>query len=162
MTDRTTAATGSDPIDAPRVPQAAAWLGGLGLLPFAFSAALVAYGESSWSYDALRYYAAAILSFMGGVQWGLAMKDAESGSDSPLLWRRLSMSVAPALTAWLALLLSPPFDLMIIAAAFGLLLLSDLSAVRQGWAPTWYPRLRIPLTAVVIVALLLAALTTVG
>ena len=161
MTDRTTAATGSDTIDAPRVPQAAAWLGGLGLLPFVFGGALVAYGDASWAYDTLRYYAAAILSFMGGVQWGLVMKDAESGSESTVLWR-LSMSVAPALTAWLALLLSPPFDLILVAAAFGLLLLSDLSAVRQGWAPSWYPRLRFPLTAAVLVALLLASLVTVS
>ena len=97
---------------------------------------------------------------MGGVQWGLAIKDAES--ESALLWRRLSISVVPALIAWLALLLKEPVDLMVIAVAFGLLLLSDLSAVRRAWAPSWYRQLRIPLTAIVVVGLLFAAFAAVG
>ena len=144
------------------MPQAAAWLGGLGLFPFVVGSIAVLATEATWAYEALRYYAATILSFMGGVQWGLAMADAGAADQHHLLWRRLSISVLPALIAWFALLVSPPFDLVVIAAAFGLLLLSDLSAIRQGWAPDWYARLRIPLTATVLVTLLLTVWATAG
>jgi hypothetical protein len=162
MTDQSLAMAPSGPIEKRHVPRAAAWLGGLGLIPFVAGALMVITVEASWAYDPLRYYAAAILSFMGGVQWGLAMTDARAEGESRLLWLRLSMSVVPSLIAWLALLLPAPLDLVVIAAAFGLLLLSDLFAVRQGWAPAWYPRLRIPLTGIVLAALLLPALGAMG
>lgn len=139
------------------IPQAAAWLGGLGLIPFVAGALLVTTAGTSWASEGLRYYAAAILAFMGGIQWGLAMMDRRTVDRPPILWARLSISVLPALVAWLALLLHGPYDLVAIAAAFSFLLYSDLQAVQQGWAPDWYRRLRIPLTSVVLACLLLAA-----
>lgn len=162
MADRNAVLPRDEPIDLQQVPQSAAWLGGLGLIPFIVGSIVVLATEAIWAYDVLRYYAATILAFMGGVQWGLAMADAGAADQHHLLWRRLSLSVVPSLIAWLALLVSAPFDLIVIAAAFGLLLLSDLSAIRQGWAPAWYARLRIPLTATVLIALLLTVWATAG
>ena len=60
--------------------------------------------------------------------------------------------------AWLALLLPAMPGLLTMAAAFALLLSGDLWAVRRGLAPAWYPRLRIPLTTIVALCLLVAAL----
>lgn len=163
MADQNAVLPRDEPIDLQQVPRAAAWLGGLGLIPFVVGSIVVLATEAIWAYDVLRYYAATILAFMGGVQWGLAMADADAADPHHLLhWRRLSLSVVPSLIAWLALLLSTPFDVVVIAAAFGLLLLSDLSAIRQGWAPAWYAWLRIPLTATVLVALLLTVWATAG
>ena len=162
MADRNAVVTHDETIDLQQVPQSAAWLGGLGLIPFGVGSIVVLATEATWAYDVLRYYAATILAFMGGVQWGLAMADAGAADQNPFLWRRLLISILPALIAWLALLLSSPFDVALIAAAFGLLLLSDLSAIRQGWVPAWYARLRIPLTATVLVALLLTVWATAG
>ena len=162
MADRNAAMTRDEPINRQQVPQSAAWLGGLGLVPFVVGSIVVLATEATWAYDVLRYYAAAILSFMGGVQWGLAISIAEAKDANELLWRRLSISVLPALIAWLALLLSTPVDIIVIAAAFGLLLLSDLSAIQEGWVPAWYARLRIPLTATVLIALLLTVWATAG
>jgi hypothetical protein len=141
-----------------RVPPAAAWFGGFGLLPFLAGSALVAAFDVTWATDALRYYAAAILSFMGGVHWGLAMADFGADAGSGSNWTRLGASVVSALAAWLGLLLMLVPGLLVTTAAFAILLLGDLLAVRKGMAPLWYPRLRLPLTAVVVVCLIVAML----
>ncbi len=138
-----------------RVPLPAAWLGGLGLLPFIAGVVLVAGIDAKWALDPLRFYAAAILSFLGGVHWGLAIDD----SSGRAAWIRLGGSVLPALVAWLALLMAPAPGLLLSAAAFALLLLADVLAVRKRMAPRWYPQLRVPLTAIVVVCLVTAGLS---
>jgi len=160
MTDRTITTSDSRLGHAQPIPQAAAWLGGLGLIPFVAGAIAVLMVDAGWASAALRYYAAAILSFMGGVQWGLAIAADRSGDQEEQLWRRLSLSVVPALIAWLALLASAPYDLITIAAAFVFLLLVDLQAIKQGWAPAWYARLRITLTTIVLICLVVALAAT--
>ena len=156
MTDQTITADDNGPGEAQPIPQAAAWLGGLGLIPFVAGAIAVLVVDAGWASAALRYYAAAILSFMGGVQWGLAIAADEVGDQGAQLWRRLSLSVVPALIAWLALLATAPYDLIIISAAFVFLLLVDLQAIKQGWAPAWYARLRVTLTTIVLICLVIA------
>lgn len=140
-----------------RVPPAAAWLGGLGLLPFV-AGAVATVGDVVGGVDALRFYAATILAFMGGIHWGLAIADHGAGPGQGSTFARLGASVVPALIAWLALLLAPTQGLLVMALAFALLLVGDLIAVRRGLAPPWYPRLRIPLTGAVLLCLLTAAL----
>ena len=145
--------------EAPRrVPPAAAWLGGLGLIPFVAGGVLAVGTDFAWVPEALWFYAATILAFMGGVHWGLAIADHGSATGTGSSWARLGASVVPALVGWLALLLAPPPGLLVLAAAFILLLLGDLAAVRRGLAPAWYPRLRMPLTGIVVLCLLAAAL----
>lgn len=139
------------------VPAAAVWLGGLGLLPFVTGALLLSTSDAPWFIEALRYYAAAILSFMGGIHWGLAMADHGAEAGQGANWTRLGVSVAPALVAWLALLFAPPTGLAAMAIAFALLLGADLWSTRRGLAPPWYPRLRVPLTMVVVICLTLGA-----
>jgi hypothetical protein len=87
-----------------RVPPAAGMLGGLGLIPFIAGTALVLLSDATWAVDALRFYAAAILSFLGGVHWGLDIAGRGTGPG----WMRLGGSVVPSLAAWLVLLLAPP------------------------------------------------------
>lgn len=157
MRDADGMATVEGPSEPSQVPAAAAWLGAFGLIPFVVGSLLILSSDMAWVYQAVRFYAASILAFMGGVQWGLAMAAATTSGDDSLLWQRLSISVLPALIAWLALLLAAPYDLLIIAVAFGLLLTSDLAAIRNGWVPAWYARLRIPLTTVVLICLVIAA-----
>ena len=57
----------------------------------------------------------------------------------------------------MALLVAPPVGIVILAIAFGLLLIVDLEASRKGEAPAWYPSLRWPLTVTVIASLLAVA-----
>jgi hypothetical protein len=104
---------------------------------------------------ALVLYAAIILSFMGGAQWGLAVSAQAAGPA--LLARRLALSVLPALAAFALALVPERAALLGLAAVFGALLAYDVMTVRAGLAPPWYARLRIQLTAAVVLCLLLGA-----
>lgn len=142
-----------------RVPLAAGWLGGLGAVPFAALAAAVALLDGpprGLAVQALAAYGAVILSFLGGIHWGLAVAPASAANGSGLKVR-LAGSVVPSLAGWAALLVPPTIGLFGLAAAFAAMLGFDLLATRAGEAPAWYPRLRIPLTLAVVGSLLLAA-----
>lgn len=150
--------TGRQPPSA-GVPAAAAWLGGLGVVPFvALSAAsqLTSGDLKRVAIDALMAYGAVILSFLGGIHWGSAMADREPDTDRPIDAGRLCLSVVPSLAGWLALLLKAESGLAVLAFAFAGTLLLDLRSARKGLAPPWYPKLRKPLTMIVVSALLVA------
>ncbi len=104
--------------------------------------------------EPLSLYALAILSFMGAIHWGLAMAKPNTNQAA-----NYAASVIPALVGWFALILLPvALALRVMAAAFVLLVIYDIRATRRGIAPPWYPRLRIPVTVVVVTALALASL----
>lgn len=148
------------PMQVNRVPVAAGWLGGLGLVPFVFCAGAAASLPSEWAALAARalgLYGAVILSFLGGIQWGLAISGSDPSDSSASLFRRLLLSVLPALLGWCALLLPFTYGLWLLALSFILVLVADLQAVRQKQAPSWYPRLRWPLTLVATAALIVGA-----
>jgi hypothetical protein len=138
------------------VPASAVWLGGLGLVPFlGLTAALSLLSpelQPAVSH-ALIAYGATILSFLGGVHWGLGIARAASVDGSGLAGR-LTLSIVPSLVAWAALLLPPFGGLLVLAAGIALMLPVDVLATRGGIAPAWYPRLRIPLSFAVASALL--------
>jgi hypothetical protein len=141
------------------VPPSAAWLGALGALPFIGLAGAAPFLESApriFVVHALAAYGAVILSFLGGVHWGLAI-GSQSHADHQALRTRLSVSVIPSLAAWVALLFTEKTGLLILAAAIAVMLWVDIRATRDGNAPRWYPKLRIPLTAVVVLVLLLGS-----
>ena len=105
---------------------------------------------------ALLAYGAIILSFLGGIQWGLAI--ARPGGASPdTLGGRLIVSITPSLAAWGALLVPERAGLILLALSIAAMLWVDLRATRLGQAPAWYPRLRIPLSCAVIATLVLGA-----
>jgi len=96
------AATLNPPTD---LPVTARRLGAAGLLPFAAGALLVwlVRDEEAHGFvaQALSVYAALIVSFLGGIHWGLAFRHAEP--PTPLLvW-----GVVPALVVWPAVLMPP-------------------------------------------------------
>ena len=142
-----------------KVPPSAAWLGGLGALPFIGLAGAAPFLDSAprtFAVHALVAYGAVILSFLGGVHWGLAI-GSRSGADHQELRTRLIISVIPSLAAWVALLFPEKTGLLMLAAAIAKMLWVDIRAARLGHAPRWYPKLRIPLTCVVVAALLFGA-----
>jgi hypothetical protein len=107
-----------------------------------------------WSAAVLLAYRASILSFLGGIQWGLAV----ARPDGAGLAVRLALSVVPSLAAWLALLLPVRPGLLVRAASLAAVLAADLRAAQRGLAPPWYPKLRLPLSGGAMVALLTGAL----
>ena len=139
------------------VPVSAGWLGGLGAVPFvglAGALPLLAGGIKPLVVQALLAYGATILSFLGGVHWGLAIKIPPGDG----LKARLVLSVMPSLVAWVALLAGAQPGLMLLALAIAAMLWVDLRATRLGHAPSWYPKLRLPLSAIVCSALVFGAL----
>jgi hypothetical protein len=138
------------------IPRIVLWLGYAGLVPFVASALALwvapvrLHGFVLYS---LLTYSAVILSFMGAIHWGLAMRD--EGVSSPL---QLGLSVVPPLVGWVALALSPTMSFVVLIIAFSVLYVADTRAARRGWAPSWYPRLRLPLTVIVVLSLITCAL----
>lgn len=142
--------------DASRVPSAAAWLGGLGIIPFAglsLATPFAADGLQVKLLFALMAYGAIILSFLGGIHWGLAIGAAPQ-TDNTLL-RRIALSIVPSLVAWAALLAPSSIGFLVLAAVFVAMLLVDIRASRLHEAPAWYPKLRWPLSCGAVAALLL-------
>ena len=148
----------ASPNVAPRylgVPTAPLALGIAGLVPFwGLALGLLvrsALGLETGRIDlALASYAAIIISFLGGIRWGFAVRDTEDLTP-------YAISIAPSLLAWAALDAPEPWRLLIlglVALALGPI---DLALVRAGHAPGWFGRLRLILSTGAGVALLLAA-----
>ncbi|GAA0786512.1 DUF3429 domain-containing protein [Roseibium denhamense] len=139
------------------VPKSALWLGGTGAIPFVGCAVASAAAPDGWQtffLFALTAYGALILSFLGGIQWGLAISKG-AALDGKELALRLCVSVVPSLIGWGSLLVPQPFGTLAMVMTFIVVLLIDLKLVREGLAPAWYPKLRWPLTLTVSAALLL-------
>ncbi|MFC0632917.1 DUF3429 domain-containing protein [Brevundimonas balnearis] len=135
------------------IPRPALLLGWAGVIPFAafaLASALEVRLPGLRPEPVLIAYAAAILSFMGGAQWGLASAEAKVDGQ------RLAVSVIPALVAWAALLQPREVGLTLCLVAFLALLAYDLLTVRQGRSPGWYGALRLQLTGAVVGCLALA------
>ena len=141
------------------VPRSTVLPSALGVVPFVGLATIAALGGESLRATAITgivAYGAVILSFLGGVQWGLAVHHgAVNGPNPSLLW----IGVAPSLAGWLALLQPwPTVGAVLLAVSFVVVLLIDVWLTRRGGAPVWYPRLRIPLTTAVVTCLGVAGL----
>jgi hypothetical protein len=136
-----------------------AWrLGLLGLLPFfALAVAAVAGPGASQAIAsrALLAYGATILSFLGGIYWGLAIaRPALSPREARLF---LGIGVMPQLLGWVALMAPAPSGHFLTAAALLALLGADRAAVRSGIAPAWFTHLRWPLSCAAGIAMVVGA-----
>lgn len=137
----------------------APWTLGLaGLIPFwALSLALLtgqSFGVTPPTVSfLLATYAATIASFLGGMRWGLAIR--ETHRDQP--WGDYLMSVLPRLVAWAALALPDRPRFSVLALLIIMVGLLDLGLARRGVAPAWFGRLRIVLSLVAGAALIAAA-----
>ena len=133
------------------IPKPAFWLGYAGLSPFVI-AAILFYKSGSASYSlALIAYGAVILSFLGGVRWGLAIV----GSSSTSLLFPLLVSILPPLVGWIALLLPSHISLIILSSGFFVILIADIKLKNS---PEWYARLRVPLSLGAVICLISAFL----
>ncbi|MEM7750197.1 MAG: DUF3429 domain-containing protein [Pseudomonadota bacterium] len=131
-----------------------AW-GWAGVLPFAALCVALLFADASlmgMAQQVLVPYAAVILTFMGGVHWGLEMRGAGRGS---LLYHS---GIFPSLVAVAALLLPVHLALLALGVGFAGLLAFDLWLAREEIIPQWYSRLRIQLTSAVLTCLIIAGL----
>jgi len=99
-------------------------------------------------------YAACILSFMGGVQWGAALAVPAAGRPT-----QYAASVLPALAGWAALGMDEHGTAAhgLLTAAFTAVYLYDEALIGSRRLPPWYTFLRAPLTIAVVMTTTLAA-----
>ena len=153
---------GGTGINARRAPRMVAWLGYGGLLPFIalMAASFLDTSRSGVWQQGLLNYGAVILAFVGALHWGFAMGSLpmdDSARGVSFAW-----SVAPALLAWLALLLDPFAGSALLAAGFAAHYVQDRRLARHAALPSWYLPLRLRLTAVATLCLLLGSFASRG
>jgi hypothetical protein len=144
------------PGSADVLPERAALLGYAGLLPFLACAVALLLPEAGLREAAARLlpgYGAVILSFLGGVHWGLVLR-----SPSPRAPALLAIGVLPSLAGWLSLLLPLEKALAAQVAVFGAFWLYEHRVLGPGVIPPAYLAMRRWLTLVAIAALGLATM----
>lgn len=142
-------------------------LGFAGLLP-----TLVALGGELWLHGRpgaepitytlamlAQFYAAVILSFVGGSWWGLSAAHV----PAERLWSWLVMAVTPSLVATAAFVagvqMRPALGFaMVLGLGLMLSLFGDRRLARAGLAPAWWMRLRVPLSVGLTLGTVAAAL----
>ncbi len=144
------------PIERRRIPPAPLVLGLGGLIPFwVLALGVLAGGAAGFGPGrlalALAAYGAIIVSFLGGIRWGFAVREGDGGLQ-------YAISVLPALLAWAALAAPSPWRLALLGLLALALWPADVALVRAGIAPAWFGRLRMILSLGAGAALLLGAL----
>jgi hypothetical protein len=147
------------PEPRPRIPALPAWLGGLGLIPFVAMALMIISGTTTLPINpvsALISYGAVILSFLGGIYWGLALAPPIQSGSLPEPKQAFVIGVIPSIIGWIALLLPHTIALSVLVAGFAGQWLVDRRTARHGHFPGWFGPLRTRLSAVVMATLLLS------
>ncbi|MGE0357856.1 MAG: DUF3429 domain-containing protein [Burkholderiales bacterium] len=104
---------------------------------------------------ALVTYAAVILSFLAGIEWGLAIRD-ESGTEVTRAIA-LGLSTVSSLAAWAVLWLpSPTWQVGTALGLFAAAWAADQWMAGRGLLPAWFVDLRAAVSALVVAILALA------
>jgi hypothetical protein len=125
------------------LPHPAPLLGLAGLLPFAGLLALALLGPEGWRapvLGGLAAYGAVILSFLGAVHWGFALRAPAPEAAATL--PRLALGVLPSILAWIALLVPLAPGLALLAMGIAGTAVVEERAAAAGLMPAGYFRLR--------------------
>ncbi|HUL56247.1 MAG TPA: DUF3429 domain-containing protein [Usitatibacter sp.] len=136
------------------------WLFGItGVVIFAGLTAVLVAGDSHVripAIAALVTFCAIVLSYLGGIEGGLALAESEADNEATEKWRTISLclSVLPTLAAWGVLWLDSPTKqigaaLAIFVAVWGF----DLWLARHGLVASWFLDMRTAVTALACVTL---------
>jgi Protein of unknown function (DUF3429) len=131
-------------------------LGYAGLIPFVGGALLIwlVWPEMHpYTTMALSAYAAVIVSFLGGIHWGIAFREAEP-APSLFVW-----GIVPSLAAWLAVMMPPSAGLVIHALMLFTCYLVDRKVYPPHGLQRWLT-LRFRLSMVAAASCLLGAAGT--
>ena len=129
----------------PQVSRAAMLLGFAGLLPQFLAVTLIALGGQTIVLSIAIAYPLIILSFLGGIWWGFAMRRHTRQAGLAALAVVPSL-VAMLLVIGLALKLATSWILVATGVAILLTLPVDRHLARSGDAPADWMRLRVPLS----------------
>lgn len=124
------------------------WLGFSGLLPM--SAFLIGLWFWPQLTDQLVFmamlYVGTIFSFLGGIQWGLAVEAESSDDPQGPFALRLVIGVTPSLITFVALVVPPVYGGLLLIVGLWLLLLFEWQRRALSPLPNWYLPLRRNLT----------------
>jgi len=146
------------------IPRAPLLLGLAGLIPFIWGALTVLNDDlAAIGADTLGprfvgpyvqlFYGSVILSFMSGVLWGFATKAPGARAATGY-----TLSVIPALWAFFMTGGGPTSAATNLIFGFAGLLMLDFAFSQWGLTPRWWMRLRLLLTAIVILCLAVTVL----
>jgi hypothetical protein len=128
-----------------------------GLVPFVGLAVAGMKSDDPRLTQALLAYAACILSFLGGIEWGVGLRSTDDEKRAAWI---MGISIFPSLIAWSALLQpSVAMGIGIAMAGFTSALAVDRYLSRMELLPGWFWQLRLQITGGVLVSLTLALLT---
>lgn len=134
---------------------AAQLLAYLAAAPLMAAALLVVAGreEATIALQFMGLYGPALITFFGGVRWGVAVMKPEGPTLRALLGAVVPLLLAlPLMTG-----LSVTFKFAAIMVLVALLLIDDLQATQRGaGAPAWYLSVRVPLTVLIELAFIVA------
>jgi hypothetical protein len=133
-------------------------LGYAGLIPFFLMTLGVWTADPTWIGDFVKgqlAYAMVILSFLGGVHWGVALLS--NTLPEEISRRALTWGVTPSLIAWCATLFSG-FGFAVMMAGFIAALQVDKQLYPAYGMPDWMVPMRKRLTTVVVLMLLLTVI----
>lgn len=105
----------------------------------------------------LPAYGAVILSFLGGIRWGIAVADNPASPVS----RTLAWSVVPSLWGWAAVFWAAPINYLMLAVGFAAMGMWDRKLIEKPHIPRWFVELRKVLSVLVTVAMLTCAFAAV-
>lgn len=128
-------------------------LGLSGLIPFWGLALTVVFANEPHNLIALKLqiaYGAVILSFLGGIHWGIAVQNIEKAT-----WPRMGWGIVLSLVGWGAIFIPHIYSLAIIGLALFSALIVDLKLIGNYSKGSWYQTLRSILSFGAISAVLL-------
>lgn len=128
------------------IPPPARSFGLAGLLPF-FVGALACWSSFPLPIGLsgafiLCTYGAVILSFLGGIRWGVAMQHLSMIRN----WQVVGLAMVPSLLGWASLLVPPAIGFPVLVFGFVLQFVIDYRSTQVGITPSWFLLLRTILT----------------
>ena len=106
---------------------------------------------------ALAGYGASIVSFLGGIHWGIGFRNASRMHNAPLF--NFGWGVVPSLLAWIAITMPAYAGLPLLALILGLCYAVDRKTYPEVGLEEWLP-MRLHLTVVAAISCLMGAAAT--
>jgi hypothetical protein len=138
-----------------RLPLALAIVGSVPFIALSAAVALQMFANTKTISTVLLTYAGVIISFMGGIHWGIAVvRYADNRKVANVL---IAESVATSLIAWSVILLGDTFtQLLVLTLLYTFIWAIDSILYSDDLIPVWFFNLRCIITPVVVVSLYVA------
>lgn len=122
---------------------------------FSLAASMRAFGDTNFVVHALLSYSAVILSFLGGIHWGVAVTSYQDNKRIANLL--IAESVISSIIGWAVVLHAPlHIQLLALTVLFTFIWAIDSVLVSRKILPVWFFEIRCIITPIVVVSLYVA------